>query len=86
VASAGFVGRPKDGEVELGYGTVSEHRNRGYATEAAAALVGWALGQPGVERVVARLAPDNVASVRVLEKAGLTREGPAGDLERWSTG
>jgi ribosomal-protein-alanine N-acetyltransferase len=85
VGSAGFLGRPNDaGEIELGYGIVDEFRNRGYATEAAAALVEWGLAQPGVRRVVARSAPDNVASTRVLEKTGFVRKGRAGELARWA--
>jgi ribosomal-protein-alanine N-acetyltransferase len=84
VGSAGFVGRPnEDGEVELGYGIVEEHRNRGYATEAAGTLAAWALGQPGVERIVARSEIANDASTRVLEKIGLTRAGVEGTLARW---
>jgi RimJ/RimL family protein N-acetyltransferase len=55
VGSAGFVGPPNErGELELGYGILEEHRNRGYATEAGGALVAWALARPGVERVIAR--------------------------------
>lgn len=84
VGSAGFIGPPgEDGEVELGYGIVEERRNRGYATEAAAALVGWALEQPGVERVVARSEVSNDASTRVLEKIGLTRAGADEQVARW---
>jgi ribosomal-protein-alanine N-acetyltransferase len=40
VGSAGFVGNPSDeGSVELGFGVHPEFRNRGYASEAARALV-----------------------------------------------
>src|SRR5262249_55053572 len=47
--SAGFVGRPKaDGSVEIGFGVHPAFRNHGYASEAAAELVRWALQQPGV--------------------------------------
>ena len=83
VGSAGFVGRPRDGEVELGFGTVPEARGRGYATEAAAGLVEWALEQPGVERVVARCDPANAPSIRVLEKLGFERVGRESGLLRW---
>jgi ribosomal-protein-alanine N-acetyltransferase len=84
VGSAGFVGPPgEDGEVELGYGIVEQHRNRGYATEAADALVAWALEQPGVERIVARSELGNLASTRVLEKIGLTRAGLDGQVALW---
>jgi ribosomal-protein-alanine N-acetyltransferase len=86
VGSAGFVGPPNDdGELELGYGVVEQSRNRGYATEAAAALVAWALAQPGVERVVARSEASNTASTRVLENLGMTRAGADGQLVRWVT-
>jgi [ribosomal protein S5]-alanine N-acetyltransferase len=85
VGSAGFVGRPKDGELELGYGIAEAHRNRGYATEAAAALLAWGLAQPGVERVIARSAPENEPSTRVLEKIGMTPEGAEGELGRWAS-
>ena len=80
VGDAGFHSPPVDGEVELGYSILPGHRGQGYATEAARALVEWALSQPDVERVVAG-APDNEASMRVLEKIGMRRLG--GD--RWST-
>jgi RimJ/RimL family protein N-acetyltransferase/8-oxo-dGTP pyrophosphatase MutT (NUDIX family) len=80
VGDAGFRRPPAGGEVELGYSTLPEHRGRGYATEAAAALVEWALAQPGVERVVADPEPGNEASIRVLEKLGMRRL----DERRWA--
>jgi [ribosomal protein S5]-alanine N-acetyltransferase len=84
VGSAGFVGRPKAGELELGYGIAQDYRNRGYATEAAAALVEWGLAQPKVERVVARSDRANRPSSRVLEKIGMNPEGADGTLVRWA--
>ncbi len=47
---------------------------QGYATEVAVALVGFAQAL-GMHRVEATCHPDNAGSVRVLEKAGLTKEG-----------
>jgi ribosomal-protein-alanine N-acetyltransferase len=84
VGSAGFVGRPRGGEVELGFGIAPESRGRGYATEAARALVEWALAQEGVERVVARCDADNAPSIRVLEKVGFTRAGSDGAVLSWT--
>jgi len=55
--------------------------NRGYATEAVQALCDWAAGEPEVARLWAVCAADNPASARVLEKAGLVREGT---LPRWA--
>ena len=72
VGGIGLFGPPEDGRVELGYGIVESRRGRGYATEAARAMVAHALGLPGVTEVGAGVDPANAASVRVLEKAGLT--------------
>lgn len=74
VGSAGFQGRPgAEGEIELGYGVHPDFRNKGYATEAARALLRWASEQPGVKRVIARCDEDNIASQRVVERAGMIR-------------
>jgi [ribosomal protein S5]-alanine N-acetyltransferase len=76
VGSAGFMGTlPQNEAIELGYGVHPDFRNRGYATEASRALIEWGLSQPSVERVVAKCDPNNSPSVRVLEKAGMTRRG-----------
>ena len=84
VGNAGFLGRPNArGEIELGYGILEEHRNRGYATEAARALMAWALAQRDIEQVVARSKLANGASNRVLEKLGMTRVGTDGAEARW---
>ena len=84
VANAGFIGKPNaDGSIELGYGTEPDRRNRGYASEAAAALVAWGLQQPEVEKVVSRCDPSNAASIRVLEKTGLRRCGEADGMLAW---
>lgn len=48
---------------------------KGYATEAAQAVAAWAISQPSIWRLWATCDCENLASVRVLEKAGLSREG-----------
>jgi RimJ/RimL family protein N-acetyltransferase len=78
VGGIGLFGPPEDGSIELGYGIVESRRGRGYATEAARALVQLALGLPGVTEVLAGVDPTNAASVRVLEKAGLSFRSQAG--------
>jgi ribosomal-protein-alanine N-acetyltransferase len=70
VGGAGFHGPPTGGEVEIGYGIVPTRQGRGYATEAVTTLVSLALSIPEVVGVVAGTDADNVASQRVLEKAG----------------
>ncbi len=86
VGSAGFFGVPTaEGTVEIGYGVHPDQRNRGYATEAARALVAWALSQDTVARVTAHCRPANGASVSVLTKAGLAQSGEIDGLSRWVT-
>jgi RimJ/RimL family protein N-acetyltransferase len=63
------------GHSEVGYGVQSGRRGRGIATEAARAVGRWALTEGGMRRVQLHARLDNVASVRVAEKAGYRREG-----------
>lgn len=71
VGSAGYAGPPSaDGTVEVGYGIVRDRRRRGYATEAARALVDRAFGRPEVRLVIAHTLPSLEASIGVLEKCG----------------
>ncbi|HUN30692.1 MAG TPA: GNAT family N-acetyltransferase [Trebonia sp.] len=60
---------------EIGYGVRGEERGKGYATEALAAVSRWALSAGGIQRAWLTANTDNLASVRVAEKAGFTREG-----------
>lgn len=84
IGTAGFFGPPRDGVVEIGYGIVPSRQRRGYATEAAGALVELAVAQPGVSEVVAHAEAGNAASIRVLEKNGLTYAGREGSLVRYA--
>jgi [ribosomal protein S5]-alanine N-acetyltransferase len=72
VGGVGFFGPPQDGEVEIGYGIVPSRKRRGYATEAVQAMVADVLQVDGVQTVTANVDLDNPASIRVLEKSGLT--------------
>jgi RimJ/RimL family protein N-acetyltransferase len=59
--------------VEVGFSFDPRYQGKGYATEAARALVDWAFSR-GFHRVIGRLEPRNTASARVLEKLGMRRE------------
>ena len=50
------------------------YHGQGYATEAAAALLGYGFETLGLHRIIATCQPENVASWRVMEKIGLRRE------------
>jgi RimJ/RimL family protein N-acetyltransferase len=60
-------------ELEVGYHVVPERQGEGLATEAAQAARQLAHAR-GIRRLIAIIRPDNVASQRVAEKAGLAFE------------
>ena len=57
-------------EVVIGYYTLPPYMGQGYMTESIIALKNWLLHQPNVKYVIADTETDNMASHRVLEKAG----------------
>ena len=72
VGDIGFHAPPDpSGTVTVGYGLARDARGQGYATEALRAVIGWALDQPEVRRVEADTAHGNLASQRVMERAGM---------------
>jgi ribosomal-protein-alanine N-acetyltransferase len=84
IGDIGFMGRPNpEGVVEMGYSIVPSRRRRGYAAEAARALAGWALDQPGVTAVEAETDADNRASQLVLERIGFRRASATPTTLRW---
>jgi RimJ/RimL family protein N-acetyltransferase len=66
--------------VEFGYVLARRAWGRGLMTEALAEAVAWALGQPEIWRIGGVCDVENIGSARVMEKAGLLREGV---LRRW---
>ena len=70
----GVMPEPHD-QAEFGYWIGKEYWNRGYATEAAAAAIGYAFGTLGVNRVEGLHFLYNPSSGRVMEKCGMRYEG-----------
>lgn len=60
---------------DFGYLLARDVWGCGFGSEAAALLVGWLQRQPEIVRISATTDVDNTRSARVLEKAGLLREG-----------
>jgi RimJ/RimL family protein N-acetyltransferase len=58
----------------IGYSMLPAYRGRGFPTRAAQLLSLWVFAETDVVRLIAGAAPDNLASQRVLEKAGFHRE------------
>ncbi|MEX0939251.1 MAG: GNAT family N-acetyltransferase [Pirellulales bacterium] len=72
----GMIGLDCEGfKVDLGYALARDRWGRGLASEAAKAVVDAALAEEHIVRVGAHCHAENIASARVLEKAGMQREG-----------
>lgn len=61
-------------DAHMGYWIDHQHWNRGYATESVRAVLAFGLGELGLQRIEARCFAENVASGRVLRKAGMSLE------------
>jgi ribosomal-protein-alanine N-acetyltransferase len=82
IGTAGFKGAPdSEGVVEIAYGIVPAKENRGFATEAATALVVRAFDEPRVRAVRAHTLPTPNASTHVLTKCRFTYVGEFEDPE-----
>ena len=66
--------------VEIGYALLPRYHNKGYATEAFCALIQYLKGL-GYKRVEAGAFEENLASIRVMEKCGMTKMGRTENLQ-----
>ena len=69
------ISKPEDGEAGIVYLLNRSLWNHGYMTEAVKRVVDFGFSELGLHRIFATLAPDNLASARLLEKVGMQREG-----------
>lgn len=84
IGDMGFKGGPDAaGAVEIGYSIIPAYRNQGYATEMACRLITWAFQQPAIRAVIAECLDDNAGSIKVLEKLGMRRLAPDGNMLKW---
>jgi RimJ/RimL family protein N-acetyltransferase len=82
IGTCGFKGPPgPDGMVEIAYGIATDHQRKGYATEAAEALVAYAFSSGQVRVVRAHTLAEANASTRVLVKCGFRQVGAVVDPE-----
>ncbi|HUD63062.1 MAG TPA: GNAT family N-acetyltransferase [Candidatus Sulfotelmatobacter sp.] len=76
IGSINLKGPPNaDGDVEIGWGLNEDARGKGYATEASAAVINWAISQPGVSTISATIPDDNYPSLRLAGRLGFARTG-----------
>lgn len=67
----GLIKRDGLDDVDIGFAFLPAYWGRGYAFEAAAAVMDYGRNVIGLTRIVAITAPDNESSARLLEKLGL---------------
>lgn len=61
-------------EVDLGYRYMSKYWGKGYATESAKACIEYGFKKLKLNKIIAMVLPENIASVKVLEKLNFTYE------------
>jgi len=67
----GLIKRDWLDDVDIGFAFLPRYWGRGYAHEAAAAVMDYGRNVLGIGRIVAITSPDNATSARLLEKLGL---------------
>jgi ribosomal-protein-alanine N-acetyltransferase len=76
IGNCGIRRKPaNDWEADIGFELAPEYWGRGYATEAARAIVDFGFRELRLHRISSWCIADNAASARVLERVGLRREG-----------
>lgn len=74
IGICGLVKRDGLDDVDVGYAFLPQYWSKGYASEAASAVLRYARNTLGIGRILGITTPDNTGSIRVLEKVGLKFE------------
>jgi len=88
VGSAAFKGRPINNTVEISYGTMETHRQKGIGTRICKQLVELSLSTDPSVRITARTLPEKNYSTRILEKnnfilLGFVTDPEDGEVWEW---
>lgn len=84
IGGIGFHSPPDEaGRVEIGYNIIPAYEGQGYATEMARRVIDWAFQKPDIQVITAECRDDNIGSIRVLEKVGMRRLPPEGQMLKW---
>lgn len=81
IGCGGYKGRPKEGKVEIAYGTFKKYEGRGIGTEICWQLVLMAEQTDPTLRIMARTLPENNASCSILRRNGFECLGAVMDEE-----
>ncbi len=71
VGLCGLIKRDSLEDVDIGFALLPEFRGKGYAYEAASAVMAYGKTVLGLDRIVAIISADNDSSAKLLEKLGL---------------
>jgi RimJ/RimL family protein N-acetyltransferase len=74
IGMSGLIKRDVLEDPDLGYALLPDYWSKGYASEAAAAILEYAVASLGMKRVAAVVNPTNDRSIRLLEKLGFVYE------------
>jgi RimJ/RimL family protein N-acetyltransferase len=74
IGTCGLIKRDSLKDVDIGFAFLPSFRGRGYAYEAASAVLAYGNNTLGLERIVAIVSPGNDRSIKLLEKLGLQFE------------
>ena len=74
IGICGLIKRESLADVDIGFAFSPRYWGKGYAVEAAAAVMAHGRSALGLDRIVAITTPDNYGSKKVLEKIGLRFE------------
>ncbi|WP_261319292.1 GNAT family N-acetyltransferase [Microbulbifer agarilyticus] len=74
IGQSGLMRRAELDNVEVGFAYLPQYRGQGYALEAATAAMQWGKESLGLTRILAIATPENHASIKLLEKLGLSKE------------
>jgi [ribosomal protein S5]-alanine N-acetyltransferase len=72
IGMCGLIRRSMLNDVDIGYAYLPRFWSKGYAIEAALVMKQYARDVIGLKRLVAVVDPQNTASIRLLEKLGMT--------------
>jgi RimJ/RimL family protein N-acetyltransferase len=71
IGMCGLIKREILEDVDIGFAFLPKFWSKGYASEAASAVMAYGRNVIGLSRIVAVVSPDNDGSIHVLEKLGL---------------
>jgi ribosomal-protein-alanine N-acetyltransferase len=67
---------PEHYRAEIGYDMIDDmHKNKGYMTEALCTIIAYGFNEMKLNRIEALIGPNNIPSLKLLQKFGFTKEG-----------